>query len=530
MHASMHRSVISLVRVWAIFLACLSLVAQEPVGWQAEAAEKEGDIARAWMLYSQASALDPSNQKYLAKTIELRTPALNLSKVAMIPRDVDLAPLDPALVRPITPEELAEINRMQPPPELKLPIHRQSFQSRGPVRKVIEEVLKACQIRIVFDSGFDLTKEIRIGLDDASCPEAIHAMEMVSGTFIVPLSPDMVLVARDTREMRSQQERTVTVTIPIPEPVAVQEVQEMARGIQQLFEIQKIAIDGTRSMVMMRDRYSKIQPARMLLRQMLLYRPQVVLDVEFLQIATQSDSTLGFDLPTLANIINLGGMFNTPSQASGRYWTFGGGQSLFGIGVTDSTAFASMTHSKGTVLHKATLRSLDGQAAELHVGDRFPIVVQSFTGSLPAQPGGYVVPPTIQFENLGLTLKITTHVHGSHEVSMDIDSEFKVLTSQSLNGIPVISNRKFQGQVRLKNGEWAVAAGMAASTFSNGFSGIPGLSQIPAIGTVFRKNTIVRASSDLLIVLKPKIIYPAPESRASQALWVGSETKPLPPI
>lgn len=521
------------MKVCALFLACLTLLAQEPIGWQAEAAEKEGDVARAWMLYSQASALDPTNKKYRSKSMELRIPALEHSKISVAPREIDLNSIDTELVRAITPEELAELNRMQPPPELEIPPTRQAFHFRGPVRRVMESVLKKCTLDLVFDSAFDLTREVNFTLDDASCAEAIHAAEMVTGSFIVPISSKMVLVAQDNQETRRQQERTVSVTIPIPGPVAIQEVQEVARGIQQLFEIQKFAIDGTRHLVLMRDRYSKVKPAQMLLRQLLLYRPQVVVDVEFIQVARQRDTSFGFDFQTMTQIVAFGALFNSIPQipaAFTKFLTFGGGDTLFGVGITSATAFASMTHSNALVLHRATIRSLDGQAAELHVGDRFPIVVQSFAGSLAPGQQGYVPPPTIQFENLGLTLKLTTHVHGSQEVSMDIDSEFKVLTGQTSNGIPVISNRKFQGQVRLKNSEWAIAAGLAASTFSTGYSGIAGLSQIPAIGTVLRNNTRSRAQSDLLIVLKPRIINSAPEETATKDLWVGSETKPLPPV
>lgn len=533
MHASITRSVISLVRVCALIFVCLTLSAQEPIGWQAEAAEKEGDIARAWMLYSQASALEPDNQKYRAKSLELRIPALSLSKVVMMPREVDLEPLDPDLVRDITAEEIAEVARMLPPPELVIPKTRQKFEVRGPVRKVVEQVLEMCKLDTIFDSAFDLTRDISLTLDDATCTEAIHATEMVSGVFIVPISSRLVMVARDNQETRRQQERTVTVTIPIPEPVTVQEVQEVGRGIQQLFEIQKFAIDGTRRMILLRDRYSKVKPARNLLQQLLLYRPQVVIDVEFLQVAKQRDTSLGLDLQSMTQIVNFGGLFNAAAQipaAFTKFLTFGGGSTLFGIGITNATSFASMTDTQAMVVHRATMRTLDGQVADLHVGDRFPIVVQSFAGSLPPGDLGYVPPPTIQFENLGLTLKITTHVHGSEEVSMEIDSEFKVLTGQASNGIPIIANRKFQGQVRIRSGEWAVAAGMASSSSSQGYSGIAGLSQISAIGTVLRKNDRSQSNSELLIVLKPRIINAAPEEGSTRDLWVGSETKPLPPV
>lgn len=523
------------MRVCALALVIGTLAAQdEPIGWQAEAAEKRGDVVRAWTLYSQAAAFDPTNRKYLGKTISLRSAALDKSKIAIDQGDLELEPLDPSIVRTITPAELVEVARLKPPPDLKPSSKRQNFDFQGPARQVIERTMKACGLDVVFDSTFDVTASIHLNLDDTGCAEAIHAMELLSGAFIVPISEKVALVARDTPDKRRDQERTVAIMVPLDEPVTIQEAQEVGRGVQTLFEIQKFAIDSVTRMVLFRDRYSKVRPARMLFEQLLLHRPQVMIDVEFIQLNNQRDTSLGFDLPSMTQIVNFGGLLNSKPNimpAFTKFLTFGGGLTLFGLGITDSTAFASMTESRVQVFQQATMRSLDGQAATLHVGDRFPIITQSYSnGSTSQTPSSFIPAPTIQFEDLGLTLKITPRVHGTEEITLAIESEFKVLTGQASNGIPVIANRKFQGQIRLRDGEWAIAAGLATSSDSSGYTGIAGLSQIPGVGTVLRKNTLSKSSGQLMLVFKPRIINTAPDEGSTKDLWVGSETKPLPPI
>ncbi len=89
---------------------------------------------------------------------------------------------------------------------------------------------------------------------------------------------------------------------------------------------------------------------------------------------------------------------------------------------------------------------------------------RSSPAAFPAPPPGQAKPaafaPTTQFVDLGLVLKITPTVHEDMEVTLDVDAEFKSLGSTSFNGIPVINSQQYQGKVRLKDGEWAVVAGM----------------------------------------------------------------------
>ena len=66
--------------------------------------------------------------------------------------------------------------------------------------------------------------------------------------------------------------------------------------------------------------------------------------------------------------------------------------------------------------------------------------------------------------NARLTVKATPHVHGLEEMTLDLDTSFKALTAQVVDGIPVISNRSMQTRVRVQNGEWTVVAGLMTAS------------------------------------------------------------------
>ncbi len=512
----------------------LPAAAQDPIAWRAEAAEADGDYVRAWTLYSQAAVLDPQDRKSAAKAGSLRSLALERAKVIEGPKPFDAFAIDPAIVQAISAEELASLERLKPPAELAWKPGRFTFLESGPARDVIDRVLLTCGVRTVYDSEFSPVQPVRLRLDDATCAEAHSAVAHLTGSFLVPISPSLAMVARETPERRRELEPVEAVTVPLPEPVTVQEAQEAARGVQQLFEIRRFAVDANRRIALIRDVHSKVLPARLLFEQLLLHRPQVQIDIEFIELTRQRDLNFGTDLPTMTQIANFGGLWNAqPSLMPQftRFLTFGRGLSLFGIGVTGARAFASLTDSRLRNKQEATLRSLDNQAATLHIGDRFPILVSGFFGNIGTVPPDQTVfrpPPQVQFEDLGLTLKITPRVHGSDEVTLTIESEFKVLTGETNNDIPVISNRKFQGQVRLRAGEWAIAAGLTTKLRTENFAGIAGLSQIPGLGLLLRNNSRTKSDSEVILVLKPTILHGGPADAMPRELWVGSETRPAP--
>ena len=170
----------------------------------------------------------------------------------------------------------------------------------------------------------------------------------------------------------------------------------------------------------------------------------------------------------------------------------------------------------------------DGQAATLHIGNRYPIMTNGYYGNATGAGTVYTPPPTINYEDIGLVFKVTPSVHDDGEVTLDIDTEFKVLGAASaIAGIPIISSRKYTGKVRLKDGEWAVLAGLTETLDSDVRTGIPGLMQIPWIGRLFSQNNIEHDSTEVLLVLKPHLTVMPPWETVTRPIWIGTETRPV---
>jgi general secretion pathway protein D len=163
-----------------------------------------------------------------------------------------------------------------------------------------------------------------------------------------------------------------------------------------------------------------------------------------------------------------------------------------------------------------------GQTAQWHVGDKYPIPTTLSTGSSQlANPlSGYVA--QIQMVDLGVVIKVKPDLHGDGDISMDVHAEFQALGTLTLNTVPEILNRQFEGSVRLRTGEWAILAGLDTQSTSVTKNGIAGLSEIPTVGDLFSDMNKTQIRSQTLMVLKP---HPLSETAITdrQPVYIGGE-------
>jgi Flp pilus assembly secretin CpaC len=376
--------------VWRLtLLLCLAacgFAAGEPEARQlfakGEAAEKAGHMAQAYLLYSEAAAKDPKNETYWMRSQAVRPKAsLEVAPRRLPTPDRPEGGLPgPLHFDSVTARDLAEARKPLPPSELTAQPGARDFHLRGTARTLFETVAKAFGLDCVFDGDYPEGNPIRFDITAADYRVALHALEAATGSFLVPLTSKLFLVAKDTPQKRSEVEPSVALEIHLPEPTNPQDFTAIITAVQQSLALEKVSWDTQTNTVVIRDRISKALPARALLLDLMQPRAQVVIETEVLEVNRRDMLEWGLSLPNLFKITPFSSVGNaTTTLANLVRW--GPSGTLFAIGLGSADLLAQFSNAVGRSLVRLDLRAVDGQAASFHAGERYPVLTSGYFGS-----------------------------------------------------------------------------------------------------------------------------------------------------
>jgi len=447
------------------------------------------------------------------------------------------------------------------------------FHFRGDSHALLTQVAGAFGVSAEFDESVP-SRRVHFDIESVDFYTAMRAACDVTGAFWVPLSEKQVFLARDNSENHRQFDHMGLRTFYLPGVTTPQELNEVMTLMRTIFDIRFVAQQPQTGMLVVRAPAGVLDAATALLESFGVSRPQVMLDVQVFEIDHQLTRDMGLHIPnqfTLYNIpaaailaltglggqnigslinqlISSGGINQANSQGiagllaqlqgqqnsifSQPLATFGGGLTLMGLSLGTLSAELSLNESWVKTLEHATLRAAQGNEATFRMGSRYPILNASFAPvfNTPAiasvlQNGSFQAPfPSFQYEDLGLTFKAKPVVYTNSDVGLAFEMDFRTLAGQSLNGVPVIANREYKGNITLVDGEPAVVAGSLSQSEQLSLNGIPGLGAIPGLNKIMATNSKMDETDELLVVITPHVVELSPGQ--STEVWLPKSSSP----
>jgi len=368
------------------------------------------------------------------------------------------------------------------------------------LRNIFETLQRATGINFIFDRDVRSDQRTTILLRDASIEDAIRMVLLTSSLEQKVLNDNTVFIFPNTpQKLREYQELVVKGFY-----LANADVKQTANMIRTLVKTRDIFIDEKINMLVIKDTPAAIRLAERLIAAQDLAEPEVMLEVEVIEVATNWLQQLGLQFPdTVA--WSLIGAAGVPGQVTLPEW-LNRNQNLVRLQFTDPLFLLSLKQQDGgaNVLANPRIRVKNKEKARIHIGDRVPVITTTA-----AATGGFVS-ESVSYLDIGLKLEVEPLIFLEDEVGMkvglevsNIVKEIRSVGSNSLNY--QIGTRNAATNLRLKDGETQVLAGLISREDRYSANRVPGMGELPVVGRLFSNTNDTRNRTEIMLLITPHL-------------------------
>jgi general secretion pathway protein D len=319
------------------------------------------------------------------------------------------------------------------------------------------------------------------------------------------MAPKTITIIPDTAAKRREYEEAVVATFFLSN-ADPKEVIDLLRIVVDVRQISPITSGNS---ISLKDTPERIEAAGRLIAAIDKARPEVVIDVELLEIDRTKLLEYGLQI---ASPVSEG----SPTGISGSLdanrpdLTL---QALRNLSASDifvtgvpAIYFRLLKNDANTrTLANPQLRTSEGTPAQARFGEMVPVPVTTFA---PIAQGGINQQPITSFDyrNIGVNIDILPRTHHNDDVSLALKVTLSNISGTGFGGLPTFGNREISTTIRLKDGETNMLAGLIRDEERTVLAGVPGLSDLPIVGRLFARNQKQSQQSDIVMTLTPHIV------------------------
>jgi general secretion pathway protein D len=421
-----------------------------------------------------------------------------------------------------------------------------TLQFRDANLKMVFEVLsRSSGINILLDRDLKNDLKASIFVKDASVEDALDLILMQNQLEKKVLNDSTVFIYSATpAKLKEYQELVIRVF-----NLTNADAKQMQSMLKTMLKTKDIYVNEKNNSLVIRDTPEAVDLAEKLVSTQDINEPEVMLEVEVLEVLHSRLTQLGINWP------NQLGLSVTSTPAISTSTTTSGGAvvttntpsaplTLAGLRNINSSAInvtpLSVTLdlrkelSDSNLLASPRIRVKQHEKAKIMIGDRVPVITNSVT---PVSTGTPVVTGSVQYLDVGLKLEVEPDIHMDGEVAIKTFLEVSTIANQVTNAVSgsvayQIGTRNVNTVLRLKDGETQVLAGLINDEDRKSSASVPGLGDLPIVGHLFSSNGDNKSKTEIILSITPHIIRNIHRPDANLAkFWSGTDenlrNKPL---
>jgi len=418
--------------------------------------------------------------------------------------------------------EAARVAQIAATSVMKKPVSLQ-FRDAN-LRMVFEALSRTTGLNVIFDRDVRNDVKTTIFVHDASVQDTVDMILLQSQLEKKELNANTLFIypATAAKQKEYQDLRVRVFQLSSADGKTVQNV------LKTVLKVTDMSLDEKTNTLVVRGTPDVISVAEKIVAAEDNPDPEVMLEVEVLEVARDKLRDLGVNWPNTFGVVTS----STLATGLGAFLHDLGHQPLGNLSVTGSPFGASatfnFTDTNANVLAAPRIRTRDNQKAKIVIGQKLPVVSSTITPST----GTPVVSNNVTYLDVGIKLEVKPHVYLEGDVGIELSMEVSSATNkQTINSpstgeqiIYTVGTRDVTTNLRLRDGETQILGGLIQDNETLSSNKLPGLGELPLLGRLFGSNTHEDIKTEVVLSITPHILR-APTVADARARTVFSGTE-----
>lgn len=466
--------------------------------------------------FNQVLALAPENQRALnglrkVASAQKHETIIQSAKQAFAKQDFDTAR---SLVRVVLAEDSTNeaarqlfekldeqaIEKVTAVPHIKSAFKKSvSLEfNNAPIKSVFEYIGKAGDLNFTFDRELSDTMQTSIMLRDTPIKEAIDTILTTNQLGKKILNENTILIYPLSRSQEYEELYVRSFYLNN------MDAKQALALLQTVLKVEDVYVDEKLNTLVMRDSLESIKTAEKLIASQDLVEPEVMLEVEVMEVNRRNLEEIGIRYPTSA-ALGVRGEDDVDGRLTlAELKEFNSGMGVFTV--TDPVLALNLMQkdTDTNLLANPKIRVKNRDKAKIHVGDKVPVLtsVSNSTG---------FVSQSVSYIEVGIKLEVEPTILIQNQVSIKVKLEVSNIIDQitSSSGVVAysIGSRNADTTLSLKDGETQILAGLFKDDETNTDYKVPGLSGLPFIGRFFTDKNKDRQKNEIVLLITPRILH-----------------------
>jgi general secretion pathway protein D len=398
----------------------------------------------------------------------------------------------------------------------------------APLKQVFDAISHGSGLSFVFDKDVKTDQRVSIFLRNSTIEATVRYLLVTNQLAQQVLDENTVLIYPNTPAKQKDYQELAVRTFFLSNADA----KTIADTLKTILKCHDVVADEKLNMVIVRDTPAVIQMAQRLVTLEDVAEPEVMLEVEVLEVSRDNMQNLGIawpssitvtPLPVGTSISALSTAASTGTSVGSPYGSLGSGTSS-GTGSTPSLALSDLLHqtthtlglssisatananeqdSTAKLLTNPRIRVRNHEKAKILIGERVPNITSTATST------GFVS-QSVNYLDVGLTLNVEPAIYLDDtvgiKVSLEVSSLLNTITGSSGTTAYEIGTRTASTVLQLKNGETDVLAGLIDSEERTSGNALPGLGELPVLGRLFGATTDDDKNTEIVLAITPHLV------------------------